>query len=394
MKHLSLLLLALLGCHVTATELFLRPKPNVAGHDPEAHEIRIHELSGNGEFWIQVMAANNADPISAAQVEVVYPANWILVEGRNATGSAPLRTGTELSAEYVAFLPSNPDGEYQDTLIDNARGNWRAMMVIGDFQSHIPPSAEPQVLFEMRFRAAGLTQAHCSSASGLITLRPAAMDPLYGSMVLNHRGDMLNVDWQRNQPIQVLHEGAMHKGNLTRYLPGGSDQVVDFDDLAVLFRCMSTNQRGCGLAGLSEAAYHQLTDIDCSGGDPNWSDVNALRELIDRATMTTNKQGKALVLKPEQGAFTLSLDGYPHGLVIQAPRDDQNIEPFLAVVDATPDWDALIMDQPDMGLLVVLTPQSGKASVSKQLFWTAENARVLPFTLTPLRTNVSLSNQE
>ncbi|CAM2007605.1 hypothetical protein [Acanthopleuribacter pedis] len=395
MKRVSLFLLALLGCQVMGTELFLRPKPNLAGHDPRAREIRIHELSGNGEFWIQVMVANNTEPISAAQVEIVYPANWVLVEGPRVQGTAPLRRGADLSTEVVAFLPSNQDGVYQDTLIDNARGHWRAMMVIGDFQSHLSPSVDPQVLFEMRFRAVGLSQAPCSSANGLISLRPTAMDPQYGSMVLNHRAEMVAVDWQRNQAIQLIHEGAMHKGNLTRYLPGGSDQSLNYDDLAVLLRCMATNQRGCGLVALSVAEYEQLTDIDCSGGDPNWSDIQSLRVLIERSAMTAKtKKGEALVLKSEQGSFRLSLAGYPNGLVIEAPRDTQNIEPFLAAVDALPKWHAVVLDQPNMAMLVVFTPQPGEGDLPDQLTWTAESTRVQPFTLTPLHTDLSLSEQE
>ncbi len=389
MKYLMLVLLIPAAFHAAAADLYLRPKPGLPGHDTVANEVRIQELAANGDFWIQAVVAGNEEPISAAQVEVAYPAHWILVDS-----AEPLRTDSNLSNEYVAFLPSSPSGEYQDDLIQNEFGKWRAMMVLADFQSHLRPSPEPQVLFEMRFRAAGRTQASCSSSEGRITVKPAGMDPLHGTMVLNHRAGLMPLTVTDHQPVRLTHEGVRQKGNLTRYLPGGDDLVVDFNDLAVLLRCITTDQRGCGLARLSEAEYHQLTDLDCSGGAPNGSDLNALRLLIEGSAMTTAKTSQALLLKPEQGFFALDLGDFPGGLALQTPRNDAQSLAFLDAAQALPGWRATLIDQPGTSLVVLLLPDEKAHARDTRIAWPASSDRVLPLTVTTLQTRVTLSEQE
>ncbi len=390
MKPLMLVLLMLAAFHAAAADLYLRPKPGLPGHDAVANEIRVHELAANGDFWIQVVVAGNEEPISAAQVEVAYPAHWIFVDS-----AEPLRPDSNLSNEYVAFLPSNPNGEYQDDLIENELGKWRAMMVLADFQSHLRPSPEPQVLFEMRFRAAGRTQASCSSSEGRITVKPAGMDPLHGTMVLNHRAALMSFSLTAHQPVMLTHEGVRQKGNLTRYLPGGNDEDIDFDDLAVLLRCISTDQRGCGLAGLSEADYHQLTDLDCSGGAPNWSDLNALRLLIGRSPMPAAKKSNALTLQPEQGSFALDLADYPGGLALQTPRNDTQALAFLDAVQDLAGWRATLVDQPGASLVVMLLPDKKADARDTHIAWPASRDRALLMIVTALSNNtVSFSEQE
>ncbi|CAM2008761.1 hypothetical protein [Acanthopleuribacter pedis] len=363
-----------------SAQIYLRPKPNLPGHDAQNGQVRMHDLTGTGEFWVQVMVAEFTEPISAAQIAVEYPAHWIRVEG-----PAPLRRGDEVPSEHVVFLPSTPDGMYQPDLVDNGEGQWRALMVIGDFQSHLQPTTEPQVLFEMRFTAVGVTVPECASARGEIVIRPPSMDPLHGSMVLNHRAEPLSLDLSRNQPVTLVQENTLQKGNLTRYLPGGVDDLIDYDDLAVLYRCLATSQRGCGLSGITEQQYRQLTDLDCSGGDPDHTDLRVLLEVIERRAMKREKRSDAQVLVPENGMFQLVIAPASGGLVIHLPDQEENSLGFVVAAKNSPHWDTVVVKEHRRSPLLLLLPKPGNPLESTLLTWPALTNQVLPITLTTLR---------
>ena len=285
-----------LGVHA-ANDLALRIKPGTTGLDAVTGILHTDQLPAGSEFTVQVLVDDLSRTVSAVQFSLRYPAHLILVDtGREAVGDPPAILDADVPTEHVALLPKSRDGRFSSEGIDNNQGTWTSAFLIADFDSFLEPSSQVRVIAELRFKLGNGDVTTCTTEETEIEL--VTCDPgerMDCSLVVDGQGRFMYSTTSAEQRIVTLrHHGAAQKGNLTRYLPGGNDRVVDADDFAVLLRCVLTGQNRCGLASLDVTTYVQVTDLNCSGS----TDLGDVSTLLDRLPTTAATTGKGV---PEVG---------------------------------------------------------------------------------------------
>ncbi|CAM2064197.1 hypothetical protein SCOR_02440 [Sulfidibacter corallicola] len=279
------------GVHA-ANDLTLRIKPGTTGLDTATGILHTDQLPPGSEFRVQVLPDDISRPVSAIQFSLRYPAHLILVDtGREAVGDPPAILGADVPTEHVTLLPKSRDGRFSSEGIDNDQGTWTSALVIADFDSFLEPSSQVRIIAELRFKLGNGETPTCATEETEIEL--VTCDPgerMDCSLVVDGQGRfMYSTTSAAKRTVTLRHQGAAQKGNLTRYLPGGDDRVVDADDFAVLLRCVLTGQNRCGLADLDETTYAQVTDLNCSG-TTDLADVSALLDLLSKTATTAGKR--------------------------------------------------------------------------------------------------------
>ena len=264
------------------SSLLLVPAEGHPGHDPQTRTIHLDKLEDENIhvdlYWNQ---RGEPDGTQMAGLEFVlrFPSEILSLVTDSTQGEASHRN---VSLYGAIPLPSDNAGVPSLALeSDNSVGFKRFGLV---FTNPIErPSfysfEEPYRLMSFRLVLKRSDQKNCRSHLAYLSLGDCEDFPCSEWIIADQEATANAIDLVN--PMIVLHDGSvcLNKGRLSAY-PSETYQKITMQDLLLLKKCVDKGQDACGFSTLEKSQYLQLTDINCSGGEPTYGDIAPLGNLL------------------------------------------------------------------------------------------------------------------